>query len=149
MFLVVHGLHAPHALRRLLRPPAQRGVAAAVDPISRFLHSESHRVLDRLELQPSTKTPTLKMLGSSPPDRWRQRKQPSGLGRTNLSVNIATGRFQKVSAILKLNPKGRQAQTVEDLPTMRVGAASKHDLRMTFVPEAEAKRLHIIEVVAF
>ena len=38
-------------------------------------------------------------------------------------------------------------QTVNDLVTMYVGAASQHDLRMTFVPEAEAKSFDA-EVVA-
>ena len=55
------------------------------------------------------------------------------------SVNTATRRFQNISAILReLNQAGLQMQTVNDLLTVYVGAASQHTLRTTFDPEAES-----------
>ena len=44
-----------------------------------------------------------------------------------------TQRFQKINA------EGLNVQTVNDLLTMFVGAASQHVLRMSFVPEQEAR----------
>ena len=49
-------------------------------------------------------------------------------------------RFQKIATTLAdLNAEGLNVQTVNDLLTMYVGAASQHDLRMSFVPEQEAQ----------
>ena len=54
-------------------------------------------------------------------------------------MQIATQRFQKISATLReLNQAGLKMQTVNDLLTMYVGAASQHALRRTFVPKEEA-----------
>ena len=49
-------------------------------------------------------------------------------------------RFQKIATTLAdLNAEGLNVQTVNDLLTMYVGAASQHVLRMSFVPEQEAE----------
>ena len=49
-------------------------------------------------------------------------------------------RFQKIATTLAdLNAEGLNVQTVNDLLTMYVGAASQHVLRMSFVSEQEAK----------
>ena len=49
-------------------------------------------------------------------------------------------RFQKIATTLaELNAEGLNVQTVNDLLTMYVGAASQHVLRMNFVPEQEAQ----------
>ena len=51
-----------------------------------------------------------------------------------------TQRFQKIATTLAdLNADGLNVQTVNDLLTMYVGAASQHVLRMSFVPEQEAQ----------
>ena len=55
------------------------------------------------------------------------------------SMDKTTQRFQRIATTLAdLNAEGLNAQTVNDLPTMYVGAASQHALRMSFVPEQEA-----------
>ena len=55
------------------------------------------------------------------------------------SMQTATRRFQNISVILReLNQAGLRMQTVNDLLTMYVGAASQHALRTTFVPKEEA-----------
>ena len=51
-----------------------------------------------------------------------------------------TRRFQKIATTLAdLNAEGLHVQTVNDLLTMYVGAASQHVLRMSIVPEQEAQ----------
>ena len=56
------------------------------------------------------------------------------------SCNKTTQRFQKIATTLAdLNAEGLNVQTVNDLLTMYVGAASQHVLRMSFVPEQEAQ----------
>ena len=51
-----------------------------------------------------------------------------------------TQRFQKIATTLAdLNAEGLNVQTVNDLLTMYVGAASQLVLRMSFVPEQEAQ----------
>ena len=51
-----------------------------------------------------------------------------------------TQRFQEIATTLAgLNAEGLNVQTVNDLLTMYVGAASQHVLRMSFVPEQEAQ----------
>ena len=48
-------------------------------------------------------------------------------------------RLQRLAtALADLNAEGLNAQAVNDLLTMYVGAASQHVLRMSFVPEQEA-----------
>ena len=65
------------------------------------------------------------------------------------SMNTSTRRFQNISAILReLNQAGLKMQTVNDLLTMHVGAASQHALRTTFVPEREARSFDT-EVTAY
>ena len=55
------------------------------------------------------------------------------------SVNTATRRFQNISATLREHYQaGLKMQTVNDLLTVYVGAASQHTLRTTFDPEAES-----------
>ena len=55
------------------------------------------------------------------------------------SMQISTQRFQSISATLReLNQAGLKMQTINDLLTMYVGAASQHALRTTFVPHEEA-----------
>ena len=49
-------------------------------------------------------------------------------------------RHQRIATTLAdLNAEGLNAQAVNDLLTMYVGAASQHVLRMSFVPEQEAR----------
>ena len=61
-------------------------------------------------------------------------------------MNSATTRFRNISTILRdLNQAG---QTVNDLLTMYVGAASQHALRTTFVPFEEAVSFDS-EIVAY
>ena len=50
-----------------------------------------------------------------------------------------TQRFPKIATTLAdVNAEGLNVQTVNDLLTMYVGAASQHGLRMSFVSEQEA-----------
>ena len=54
-------------------------------------------------------------------------------------MNTATMRFRNISAIMRdLNQAGRKMQTVNDLLTLYVGAASQQALRTHFVPLQEA-----------
>ena len=56
------------------------------------------------------------------------------------TMEKTTQRFQKIATTLAhLNAEGFNVQTVNDLLTMYVGAASQHVLRMSFVPEQEAQ----------
>ena len=56
------------------------------------------------------------------------------------TMEKATQRFQKIATTLAdLNAEGLNVQTVNDLLSMYVGAASQHALRMSFVPEQEAQ----------
>ena len=65
------------------------------------------------------------------------------------SVDTATRRFQNSKGIMReLNKAGLKMQTVNDLLTMYVGAASQDALRTTFVPEAEALSFDT-EIVAY
>ena len=55
------------------------------------------------------------------------------------TMEKTTQRFQRFATTLAdLNAEGLNAQAVNDLLTMYVGAASHHVLRMSFVPEQEA-----------
>ena len=56
-------------------------------------------------------------------------------------------RFQRIATLADLN-EGHNAQTVNDLLSMYVGAASQHVLRMSFVPEDEAQNFDM-QVMAF
>ena len=56
------------------------------------------------------------------------------------TMEKTTQRFQKIATTLAdLNAEGFNAQVVNDSLTMYVGAASQHVLRMSFVPEQEAR----------
>ena len=56
------------------------------------------------------------------------------------TMEKTTQRFQKIATTqADLNAEGLNVQTVNDLLTMYVGAASQHVLRMSFVPEQEAQ----------
>ena len=60
-----------------------------------------------------------------------------------------TQRFQKIATTLAdLNAEGLNVQTVNDLLTMYVGAASQHVLRMSFVPEQEAQNFDRQVIIA-
>ena len=73
---------------------------------------------------------------------------PDVLGE-HATMEEAIRRFRDISATLaELIAEGLDAQTVNDLLTMYVGAASQHVLRMSFVPEDEAKRFDT-EVIGF
>ena len=51
-----------------------------------------------------------------------------------------TQRFQRIATTLAdLNAEGLNAQSVNDLLTIDVGAASQHGLRVSFVPEQQAR----------
>ena len=57
--------------------------------------------------------------------------------------------FRAIASTLdELNAEGLSAQTVNDLLTLCVGAASQHVLRMSFVPEREARTFDT-EVIGF
>ena len=56
------------------------------------------------------------------------------------TMEKTTQRFQRIATTLAdLNAEGLNAQAVNDPLTMYVGAASQHVLRMSFVPEQEAR----------
>ena len=79
-----------------------------------------------------------KVLGCTSTYRGDSTGSPVELGGRP-SMQTATHRFQNISAILReLNQAGLRMQTVNDLLTMYVGAASQHALRTTFVPKEEA-----------
>ena len=82
--------------------------------------------------------PTLKCLGAHLRIAGDSECSPVELGGRP-SMNTATMRYRSISAILRdLNQAGLKMQTVIDLITMYVGAASQHELRTTFVPYEEA-----------
>ena len=82
--------------------------------------------------------PTLKCLGAHLRIAADSEGSPVELGGRP-SMNTATTRFRNISTILRdLNRAGLKMQTVNDLLTMYVGAASQHALRTTFVPREEA-----------
>ena len=84
--------------------------------------------------------PTLKCLGAHLRIAGDSEGSPVELGGRP-SMNTATVRFRSISAILRdLSQAGLKLQTVNDLLTMYVGAASQHALRTTFVPYEEAVR---------
>ena len=65
--------------------------------------------------------------------------EPVVLGE-QATMEKTTQRFQKIATTLAdLDAEGLNVQTVNDLLTMYVGAASQHVLRMSFVPEQEAQ----------
>ena len=83
-------------------------------------------------------TLTLSCLGGHLQIHGDTEPSPVVLGEQATMEKI-TQRFQKIATTLAdLNAEGLNAQAVNDLLTMYVGAASQHVLRMSFVPEQEA-----------
>ena len=93
---------------------------------------------------------TLKCLGSHLRVAGDSDGSPVELGGRP-TMQIAIQRFRKISTILReLNQASLKMQTVNDLLTMYVGAASQHALRTTFVPKEEAVSFdnEIVQLVA-
>ena len=84
-------------------------------------------------------TLTLSCLGGHLQIHGDTEPSPVVLGEQT-TMEKTTQRFQKIATTLAdLNTKGLNVQTVNDQLTMYVGAASQHVLRMSFVPEQEAR----------
>ena len=84
-------------------------------------------------------TLTLSCLGGHLQIHGDTEPSPVVLGE-QATMEKTTQRFQKVATTLAdLNAEGLNVQTVNDLLTMYVAAASQHVLRMSFVPEQEAQ----------
>ena len=93
---------------------------------------------DPLEFQDKV-TLTLSCLGGHLQIHGDTEPSPVVLGE-QATMEKTTQRFQKIATTLAdLNAEGLNVQTVNDLLTMYVGAASQHVLRMSFVPEQEAQ----------
>ena len=91
-----------------------------------------------LEFQDNV-TLTLSCLGGHLQIHGDTEPSPVVLGE-QATMEKTTQRFQKIATTLAdLNAEGLHVQTVNDLLTMYVGAASQHVLRMSFVPEQEAQ----------
>ena len=87
---------------------------------------------DKVTLTPSCLGGHLQIHGDIEPS-------PVVLGEQT-SMEKTTPLFQRIATTLAdLNAEGHNAQAVKDLLTMYVGAASQHVLRMSFVPEQEAR----------
>ena len=83
-------------------------------------------------------TLTLSCLGGHLQSHGDIEPSPVVLGEQT-SMEKTTQRFQRIATTLAdVNAEGLNAQAVNDLLTMYVGAASQHVLRMSFVPEREA-----------
>ena len=83
-------------------------------------------------------TPTHSCLGGHLQIHGDIEPSPVVLGE-QVTMEKTTQRFQKIATTLAdLDAEGLSVQTVNDLLTMYVGAASQHVLRMSFVPEQEA-----------
>ena len=84
-------------------------------------------------------TLTLSCLGGHLQIHGDTEPSPVVLGE-QVTMEKTTQRFQKIATTLAdLNAEGLNVQTVNDLLTMYVGAASQHVLRMSFLPEQEAQ----------
>ena len=84
-------------------------------------------------------TLTLSCLGGHLQIHHNIQPTPVVLGE-QATLERTTQRFQRIATTLAdLNAEGLNAQAVNDLLTMYVGAASQHVLRMSFVPEREAR----------
>ena len=84
-------------------------------------------------------TLTLSCLGGHLQIHGDTEPSPVVLGE-QATMEKTTQRFQKIATTLAdLNAEGLNVQTLNDLLTMYVGAASQHVLRMSFVPEQEAQ----------
>ena len=88
---------------------------------------------------PDKVTLTLSCLGGHLQIHGDTEPSPVVLGE-QATMEKTTQRFQKIATTLAdLNAEGLNVQTVNDLLTMYVGAASQHVLRVSFVPEQEAQ----------
>ena len=100
------------------------------------------RLLPRSQFHPSSKTRSRShsvVLGGHLQIHGDTEPSPVVLGE-QATMEKTTQRFQKIATTLAdLNAEGLNVQTVNDLLTMYVGAASQHVLRMSFVPEQEAQ----------
>ena len=86
-------------------------------------------------------TLTLSCLGGHLQIHGDTEPSPVVLGE-QATMEKTTQRFQKIATTFAdLNAEGLNVQTVNDLLTMYVGASSQHVLRMSFVPEQEARNL--------
>ena len=84
-------------------------------------------------------TLTLSCLGGHLQIHGDTEPSPVVLGE-QVTTEKTTQRFQKIATTLaELDAEGLNVQTVNDLLSMYVGAASQHALRMSFVPEQEAQ----------
>ena len=89
------------------------------------------------ELQDKVKI-TLSCLGGHLQIHGDIEPSPTVLGE-QATMDKTTQHFQRIASTLTdLNAEGLNAETVNDLLTMKVGAASQCVLRMSFVPEQEA-----------
>ena len=92
--------------------------------------------------------PTLNYLGGRLHIHGEGEPSPVVLG-DHATMDKTIRRFREISAtVAELNAEGLHAQTVHDLLAMYVGAASQHVLRISCVPEDEAKRFDT-EVIGF
>ena len=108
--------------------------ASCQDPIPQELH-------DKIEL-------TLSCLGGHLQIQGNMEPSPIVLGE-QATMEKTTQRFQRIANTLaELYAEGLSAQTVNDLLIMCVGAASQHVLRMSLVPDQEARTFDT-EVTAF
>ena len=130
----------------LLQTPATRSVnlelqsskiqvwrASCQDPIPHELHDEVK--------------PTLSCLGGHLQTHGDIEPNLVVLGE-RASMEQTKQRFQRIAPLADLNAQRLNAQTVNDVLSMYVGAASQHMLRMSFVPEQEAKNFDT-QVTAF
>lgn len=93
-------------------------------------------------------TLTLSCLGGHLQIQGDTEPSPVVLGE-QATMEKTTQRFQKIATTLAgLNAEGLNVQTVNDLLSSYVGAASQHVLRMSFVPQLEAQNFDR-QVLAF
>ena len=91
-----------------------------------------HELHDKIEL-------TLSCLGGYLQIQVDMEPSPAVLGE-QATVKKTTQRFQRIANTLaELNSEGLSAQIVNDLLSMCVGAGSQHVLRMSLVPDQEAR----------
>ena len=107
------------------RAATQKDPASCTDPIPPALQDKAQSTLKCLGAH-------LRIAGDSDGSAVALGARPT--------MSTATRRFRNISAIVReLNQAGLKTQTVNDLLTMYVEAASQHALRMIFVPDVEAK----------
>ena len=128
-------------LSHLLRLPvshqqATRSVNLALQPSKVQIWRASCQDPIPAELQDKVRL-TLSCLGGHLQIHGDIKPSPVVLGE-QASTERTTQRFQRIATTLAdLSAEGPNAQSVNDLLTVYVGAASQHVLRMSFVPEQE------------